>query len=390
MRRIFCLCGEYIVHSVQIMRRMYIYQDSEWPKFIWNTNKIQSLLLAVSHRQGRLLGSMENLGFKLQSEAVLDTMTLEILKSNEIEGEYLDRTEVRSSIARRLVIDIAGLIPSNRNVDGVVEVMLDATQHFQESLTRERLFSWQAALFPYGRSGMQEIVIGRWRENTIDDPMQVVSGPLGKEKVHFKAPDSALIDKEMKVFLTWFNEKTDLNALLKAGIAHLWFVTIHPFDDGNGRLARTITDMQLARADGISQRFYSLSAQIRKERKQYYNILEKTQKGSIDITGWLVWFLECLNRALEVSEISLSKILYKARYWEQIKDIDINDRQRKMINKLLDDFDGKLTSSKWAKICKCSQDTAGRDIQNLVLNGILSKSFSGGRSTNYTLTDIEN
>ncbi len=368
---------------------MFIYQNAEWPEFIWDTDKINRILLAVSHRQGRLLGSMENLGFNLQSEAVLDTMTLEILKSNEIEGEYLDQKEVRSSIARKLGIDIAGLLPPNRNVDGVVEVMLDATQHFQKSLTRERLFSWHEALFPNGRSGMQKIVIGRWRDNPIEDPMQVVSGPMGKEHVHFKAPDSALMDKEMNVFLAWFNDQMDIHALLKAGIAHLWFVTIHPFDDGNGRLARTITDMQLARADGISNRFYSMSAQIRKERKQYYNILEQTQRGSLDITGWIVWFLECLNRALEASEMNLSKVLYKASFWEQFKDIDMNERQRKMINKLLDDFEGKLTSSKWAKICKCSQDTAGRDIQNLISNGILLKSSSGGRSTNYNLAGID-
>jgi Fic family protein len=367
---------------------MYIYQYRDWPKFSWDKDKIQDLLSTVSHRQGRLIGSMENLGFNLQSEAILETMTLELLKSNEIEGELLDRDELRSSIARKLGIEIGGLVPANINVEGVVEVMLDATQKFREPLTADRLFSWHSALFPGGRSGLHKIVVGSWRDNLIDDPMQVVSGPMGKEHVHFKAPDSTVLDKEMTLFLHWFNESTDTNALLKAAIAHLWFVTIHPFDDGNGRLARTLTDMLLARADGISKRFYSMSAQIRIERKQYYDILEKTQYGSTDITDWIIWFLECLNRALIASEADLSKVLYKARFWDHIKEFDLNDRQRKMINKILDDFEGKLTSSKWAKMCKCSQDTAGRDIQSLISKSILVKEAAGGRSTSYILAKI--
>lgn len=367
---------------------MYIYERPDWPNFIWNKEEILSLLSTISHRQGRLIGRMESLGFDLQSEAVLDTLTLEILKSNEIEGELLDRNEVRSSIARRLGMDIAGLVPSDRHVDGIVEVMLDATRKFQEPLTSERLFNWHYALFPTGRSGMQRIVVGNWRKNPIDDPMQVVSGPMGKERVHFRAPDSAVLNKEMKLFLDWFNTTADPNPLLKAAIAHLWFVTIHPFDDGNGRLARTIADMLLARADGIPNRFYSMSAQIRIERKAYYDILEKTQRGSIDITAWLIWFLECLDRALLASEEGLSRIIYKSRFWDKIKDHDLNDRQRKMINRLLDEFEGKLTSSKWAKICKCSQDTAGRDIQELITKGVLKKEAAGGRSTSYLLTEI--
>lgn len=367
---------------------MYIYQYPDWPKFSWDNDKIQELLSRVSHRQGRLIGSMENLGFKLQSEAILETLTLEVLKSNEIEGELLDRDEVRSSIARRLGIEIAGLLPANRNVEGVVEVMLDATQKFRDPLTADRLYSWHSALFPGGRSGMHKIVVGSWRDNSIDHPMQVVSGPMGKEHIHFKAPDSNVLDEEMNLFLAWFNESTDTNALLKAAIAHLWFVTIHPFDDGNGRLARTLTDMLLARADGISKRFYSLSAQIRIERKHYYDILEKTQQGSTNISEWLIWFLECFNRALIASEVELSKVLYKARFWDLIKEFDLNERQRKMINKLLDDFEGKLTSSKWAKMSKCSQDTAGRDIQSLISKNILAKEASGGRSTSYILVRI--
>ncbi len=367
---------------------MYIYEKPNWPNFIWNKEKILSLLSTISHRQGRLIGRMESLGFDLQSEAVLDTLTLEILKSNEIEGELLDRDEVRSSIARRLGMDIAGLVPSDRNVDGVVEVMLDATRRFQEPLTNERLFNWHSALFPTSRSGMQKIVVGNWRKNPIDDPMQVVSGPMGKERVHFQAPDSAVINKEMKLFLIWFNATVEANPLLKAAIAHLWFVTIHPFDDGNGRLARTITDMLLARADSISNRFYSMSAQIRIERKSYYDILEKTQRGSIDITAWLIWFLECLDRSLVASEEVLSRIIFKARFWDQLKVLELNSRQRKMMNMLLDEFEGKLTSSKWAKICNCSQDTAGRDIQELISKGVLKKEALGGRSTSYLLSEI--
>ncbi len=367
---------------------MYIYEHPNWPNFIWNKEKILSLLSTISHRQGRLIGRMESLGFSLQSEANLESMTLEILKSSEIEGELLDRDEVRSSIARRLGMDIAGLVPSDRNVDGIVEVMLDATRKFQEPLTNDRLFNWHSALFPTGRSGMQRIVVGSWRKNPIDDPMQVVSGPIGKERVHFRAPDSAVLNKEMKLFLDWFNATAEVSPLIKAAIAHLWFVTIHPFDDGNGRLARTITDMLLARADGISNRFYSLSAQIRIQHKAYYDILETTQRGSIDITAWLNWFLECLDRTLFASEEALSRIIFKARLWDKIKDHDLNERQRKMINMLLDEFEGKLTSSKWSKICKCSQDSAGRDIQELITKGVLKKEAAGGRSTSYVLAEI--
>ena len=367
---------------------MYIYEQPDWPNFTWNKEEILSLVSTIGHRQGRLIGRMESLGFGFQTEASLESMALEVLKSNEIEGEFLDKDEVRSSIARKLGLDLAGLVHSDRHVDGVVEVMLDATQHFREALTSERLFAWHAALFPTGRTGMQKIVVGKWRNNPPDDPMQVVSGPMGKERIHFEAPDSTSVENEMNQFLNWFNSDTETNALVKAAIAHLWFVTIHPFDDGNGRLARTITDMLLTRADGIPQRFYSISAQIRIERKGYYDILEKTQSGSTDITAWLTWFLECLNRALTSSENRLSKILYKAKYWDKLKDQRLNERQHKMINKLLDEFEGKLTSSKWAKICKCSQDTASRDIQDLMTKGILEKEAAGGRSTSYTLVVI--
>jgi len=367
---------------------MYIYQHRNWPSFTWDRESILTMQTRISYCQGRLIGRMESLGFDLQTEANLETMTLEAVKSNEIEGELLDRDQVRSSIARRLGIDIAGLVPSDRNVDGVVEVMLDATQKFKEPLTRERLFTWHAALFPTGRSGMQKIVVGDWRKNSIDDPMQVVSGPMGKERIHFKALDSAVLKKEMMRFLEWLNSDAETDPLIKAAVAHLWFVTIHPFEDGNGRLARTITDMLLARADGIPQRFYSMSAQIRIDRGSYYDILEKTQRGSLDITGWLIWFMECLDRALVLSGETMSKILFKSRFWSAAKDHTLNERQRTMVNKLLDHFEGNLTSSKWAKICKCSQDTAARDIQDLISKSILEKAPGGGRSTSYVLVRI--
>jgi Fic family protein len=311
---------------------------------------------------------------------------LDVLKSSEIEGEVLDADQVRSSVARRLGMDIAGLIPSDRNTDGVVEMMLDATQQYNKPLTNERLFGWHAALFPTGRSGMHKIVVGAWRDNTQDDPMQVVSGPLGKEKIHFEAPDAVILKKEMNRFIKWFNDALPMDAVLKAAIAHLWFVTIHPFDDGNGRMARAIADMQLARADGTTQRFYSMSAQIMKERKAYYDILEKTQKGSLNITAWLKWFLECLDRAFTATEETLVTVLKKAKFWEKHTTAVFNERQKMMINKFLDGFDGKINSSKWAQIARCSQDTALRDIQDLMDKAILIKEPAGGRSTNYIMS----
>lgn len=367
---------------------MYIHQRKGWPDFTWDSEILFQSLSAIRYRQGRLIGRMEGLGFSLQAQAVLQTMTLEVLKSNEIEGQLLDADQVRSSIARRLGLDIAGLIPADRNVEGVVEMMLDATQRFQMPLTEERLFGWHAALFPTGRSGMHRITVGAWRHNSPDDPMQVVSGAMGKERVHFTAPEAKVLPKEMKRFLKWFNSDADIDPIIKAAIAHLWLVTIHPFDDGNGRIARAIADMQLARADGIAQRFYSMSAQIRLERKAYYDILEKTQKGTLDITRWLDWFLACLDRALKAAEKVIAGVLRKARYWEWLTSKKLNERQKLMINKLLDGFAGKLTSSKWAKIAKCSPDTALRDMVNLMAQGILEKEEGGGRSTSYRLVDI--
>lgn len=366
----------------------YIHQKPDWPHFIWDEKKLLEQLVKVGHKQGRLIGRMEGLGFSLQHEATLLNMTSEIIKSGEIEGEALDHNQVRSSIARRLGMDIAGMVPSDRSVDGVVEVMIDATQNFKTALTKERLFDWHAALFPTGRSGMQRIVAGAWRDNKPDSPMQVVSGPLGKEKVHFEAPASERLPHEMEQFLRWFNTIENIHPVLKAGIAHFWFVTIHPFDDGNGRLTRTITDMQLARADGTNQRFYSMSAQIRQERKAYYDVLEQCQKSGLNITDWLEWFLDCLERSLDAAAQIASIVLKKARYWEWLATKILNERQRTMTNKLLDeDFFGKLTTSKWAKINKCSADTALRDINDLIEQGVLEKDGSGGRSSGYRLID---
>jgi Fic family protein len=363
---------------------MYIYEHPAWPAFTWQPERLEPLLGAVRHQQGRVLGHMEALGFSLQAEALLQTLTLEALKSSEIEGELLPSEQVRSSLARRLGIPVAGLVPVERRVEGVVEMLLDATQGFAEPVTTERLCSWQAALFPTGRSGLQRIQVGAWRTGA-KGPMQVVSGPVGREQVHFEAPAAQEVAAEMAQFLTWFNADTPLDAVLKAGIAHLWFVTIHPFEDGNGRVARALTELQLARADASAQRFYSLSAQMRLERTAYYIQLEAAQKGGLDSTEWLVWFLTCLSRALRATEQTLANVLAKAKFWEQHAAFSFNARQQRLLNHLLDGFEGKLTSSKWAAIAKCSQDTATRDIQALLDQSILVKEAAGGRSTSYRL-----
>jgi len=331
---------------------------------------------------------MEGLGLSLRSEASLQTLTEEVIKSSEIEGEILDRDQVRSSLARRLGMDIGALAPADRNVEGVVEMMLDATQNYSEPLTAERLFGWHAALFPTGRSGMHKIIVGAWRDDA-KGPMQVVSGRIGKERIHYQAVPATRLDQEMDAFLTWFNAEPSTDPVLKAAIAHLWFVTIHPFDDGNGRIARAIADMALARSEGSPQRFYSMSAQIRLERNAYYEILEETQKGDLDITAWLTWFLSCLDRAFDGAEVVLSGVLKTARFWEKHAAAAFNERQRDMLNRLLGDFEGKLTSSKWAKIEKCSQDTALRDIASLVEQGVLKRDDHGGRSTSYSLVHAD-
>ncbi len=366
----------------------YIHNLPDWPQFRWSQDKLASKLAAVRHRQGRLIGRMEGLGFQLRAEAVLQSLTEETLKSNEIEGEMLDRDQVRSSIARRLGIDIGGLAPADRNVEGVVEMILDATQGYTTQLTKARLFDWQAAQFPTGRAGMAKIRVGAWRDNA-SGPMQVVSGPVGRERVHYEAPAAGSVDREMRAFVAWFNKPDSVDPVLRAALAHLWFVTIHPFDDGNGRIARAIADMALARSEGSPQRFYSMSAQIRMERAAYYGILEATQKGDLDVTGWIEWFLGCSDRAFDSAEIILASVLAKARFWERHAGAPLQDRQRLVINRLLDGFEGKLTSSKYAKLTKCSQDTASRDIDDLIARGILLKDPAGGRSTSYSLAPIE-
>lgn len=368
------------------MQRMksFIHQQDDWPSFQWNSDKILSLLSEARNLQGRLFGKMESLGFDLRNEALLDTLTLDVLKTSEIEGEFLNPDQVRSSIARRLGMEIVGSVESDRNVDGVVEMMLDATQNCFKPLSSDRLFDWHAALFPTGRSGMYKITIADWRNDTTG-PMQVVSGAMGKEKVHFQAPESSLVEREMNFFLDWFNNNEQTDLVLKSAIAHLWFVTIHPFEDGNGRITRALTDMLLAQSDKSNQRFYSLSAQIRIERKEYYEILEKTQKGNLDITEWIKWFLNCLINSLKSTDSLLVRVLFKSDFWTKHSKTVINERQKKLLNKLLDGFDGKLTSSKWAKIAKCSKDTAIRDINDLIDKKILHKESAGGRSTNYEL-----
>jgi Fic family protein len=377
------------------MRRItYIHQRSDWPRFTWNHEKLGPMLAHVRHRQGRLIGRMEGLGFVNQNEAVLATLTQDVLKSSEIEGEILNPDQVRSSIARRLGIDIAGAIPAavakTGDIEGVVEMMLDATQHFADPLTQERLFGWHAALFPTGYGGIHPIRIGAWRDDS-KGAMQVISGPISREKVHFEAPAAKRLQQEMDAFLAWANSANNPNSneaidpVLKAAVAHLWFVTIHPFDDGNGRIARAIADWALARSEGSSQRFYSMSSQIRAERSAYYDMLEHTQKSSLDITDWIEWFLACLDRAITATETTLGAVFRKATFWDKHSGGAINERQKKMLNKLFDAFEGKLTSAKWAVIAKCSQDTAQRDIQGLIDQGILVKDSAGGRSTSYSL-----
>ena len=368
---------------------MYIWQQPEWPNWQIDMGSLATLLASVRHGQGRLLGRMEALGFKLRDEAWLQTLTQDVIKTSEIEGELLDKEQVRSSIARRLGMDIGALAPVDRNIEGIVDVMLDATQRHAQPLTRDRLFGWHGALFPTGRGGLHAINVAAWRTDA-DGPMRVISGPYGKEKVHYEAPPSGKLDAELEHFLRWFQQEGvakpgQIDPVIKAALAHLWFVTIHPFDDGNGRLARAIGDMALARSERTPQRFYSLSAQIQLERASYYDMLEQTQRGGLDVTGWLAWFLACLERAIGGAEQTLESVLTKARFWERFAGSGMNERQIKLLNRLLDGFEGKLTTSKGATIAKCSQDTAYRDIVGLTEIGALVKANAGGRSTSYLL-----
>lgn len=368
---------------------MYIHELDDWPTLRWDRERLADLLAAVRHQQGRVIGHMEALGFQLRQEALLETLTTDVIETSEIEGEKLDAQQVRSSLARRLGMDAGGLRPPDRHVDGIVEMLLDATRHHDAPLSAERIFSWHAALFPTGRSGMTRITVGAWRDDR-KGPMQVVSGPVGEERVHFEGPAATRVDGEMSAFLRWFNARDDTDLVLKAAVAHLWFVTIHPFDDGNGRIARAIADMTLARSEKSPQRFYSMSAQIRRERAAYYDVLEQTQKGSTEITPWMEWFLACLGRAIEGAETMLGGVLSKAAFWRHFQGMPLNDRQSFVLNRLLDGLDGKLTTSKYAKLAKCSQDTALRDVQALVESGMLVRGEGGGRSTSYDLPALPN
>lgn len=371
------------------MMAAYIHELADWPKFRWSRETLADQLAAVRHRQGLLIGRMEGLGLKLRAEATLRTLTEDVVESSAIEGEILNQDQVRSSLARRLGVDIGEPTPADRHVEGVVDMILDATEKYDAPLTAERLFAWHAALFPTGRSGMRKITVGAWRTDEAG-PMQVVSGPAGCERVHYQAPAAARLDREMSAFLAWFNgDAGGIDPVLKAGIAHLWFVTIHPFEDGNGRIARAIGDQQLARSEQSAQRFYSMSAQIQQERNAYYDILEATQKGDLDITAWLQWFLSCLNRALDGAETILGSVLLKAKFWQMHAGESFNERQRAVLNRLLDGFESRLTSSKWATLTKSSQDTATRDINDLLKGGILVKDAAGGRSTSYSLASLD-
>lgn len=365
----------------------YIWQANDWPNWCFDLAALAGPMAEVSRAQGLLMGRLADVGMALRDQASLAALTEDVLKTSEIEGEQLNVQSVRSSIARRLGVDIGALALVDRHVEGMVEMVLDATANCQAMVSRERLFGWHAALFPSGYSIFSKIKVGGWRDDA-SGSMQVVSGPIGRQRVHFEAPPADRLDAEINRFLEWLNGPSNEPPLLKAGLGHLWFVTLHPFDDGNGRLARAIGDLLLARADGSPQRFYSLSAQIQRERKGYYDILERTQRGPMDVTDWLMWFLDTLHRAVDHAQLTLDAVLIKARFWQRWATMPLNERQAKLLNRLLDGFEGKLTSSKWAAIAKCSPDTALRDINDLLERGILRKSEAGGRSTSYELNDL--
>jgi len=368
--------------------KTYIWQSDAWPNWRYDLSAIANQLTTVSHAQGLLMGRLADVGMAVRDQAGIATLTDEVVKTSEIEGEVLNADSVRSSVARRLGVDIGAVAQVDRHIDGVVDMVLDATLNSDKPLSAERLFGWHAALFPTGYSGLNKITTGQWRDDS-DGPMQVVSGPVGRRKVHFEAPPAHTLPKETADFITWANAATGEPALVKAGLAHLWFVTVHPFDDGNGRMARAVGDLFLARADSSLQRFYSLSAQIQRERKDYYDILERTQKGTLDVTQWLTWFLVTLYRAIESSHSTLEKVLVKALFWQRLAGVALNERQVKLLNRMLDGLEGKLTSSKWAAIAKCSPDTALRDITQLMALGVLQKSNGAGRSTGYLLVDAD-
>ncbi|CAD6537720.1 hypothetical protein LMG27952_03305 [Paraburkholderia hiiakae] len=360
----------------------YIWQADDWPLWRFDLTALAEPMAEVSRAQGLLVGRLADVGMALRDQASLAALTEDVLKTSEIEGEQLNIASVRSSIARRMGVDIGALAPVDRHVEGVVEMVLDATTNSRAPVTRERLFGWHAALFPTGYAGLSRINVGAWRDDA-SGPMQVISGPIGRQRVHFEAPPANRLEAGTRRFLDWLNGPAQEPPLIKAALGHLWFVTLHPFDDGNGRVARAIGDLLLARADGSTQRFYSLSAQIQRERKGYYDILERTQRGSMDVTLWLAWFFDALHRAVDQAQITLDAVLAKARFWRDWATTPFNERQVKLLNRLLDGFDGKLTSGKWAAIARCSSDTALRDINDLVARGVLRKAEGGGRSTSY-------
>jgi Fic family protein len=362
----------------------HIWQAPDWPGWRYDLTSLAHPIADVSRAQGMLLGRLADVGMVQRDVASLSALTDDVVKSSAIEGEQLDVESVRSSIARRLGVDIGALAPVDRHVEGVVEMMLDATANCSAPLTRDRLFGWHAALFPTGYAGRTRITVGRWRDDA-DGPMQVVSGPLGRQRIHFEAPPADRLESEVGRFLAWANSASSEPPLIKAGLAHLWFVTLHPFDDGNGRIARAIGDLFLSRADGSLQRFYSLSAEIQRQCKAYYDALERTQRQTMDVTEWLAWFLETLHRAIDQAQRTLDTVLTKTRFWQQWAATPLNERQVKLVNRLLDGFEGKLSSGKWAAIAKCSPDTALRDIGDLLARGLLRKSAAGGRSTSYEL-----
>ena len=364
--------------------KLYIWQQDEWPSWSYDSAQLLPLLGLVHQNLGNLTGRMRDQGISSQSRVKLEALTLDAVKTSEIEGELLDYDAVRSSVATHLGIAIGGLLPEDRHIEGVVDMILDATGGHEKPLTAERLHRWHEGLFPMGLNDMLSINTGSWRTDQ-DGPMQVISGPIYRRRVHFEAPQASRLGTEMAEFLSWFEKTDDTDPILKAALAHLWFVTIHPYDDGNGRIARAISDLALARADLSSQRFYSVSAQIQKERKVYYELLEKTQKGNLEVTEWLTWFLSCLLRALLYADKTLTQVLIKASFWQRWNEIPFNERQIKVLNLMLHDFQGKLTNKKWAALCKCSADTALRDINELLIRGVLVKSVSGGRSTSYAL-----
>ena len=370
-----------------MLRRNYIHQQADWPLFHWNWERVSPLLASVRHHQGLLLGKVNSLGFDISQNVTVESLTASVVSSSRIEGEVLDIDQVRSSVSRQLGFGAAGLRIGDRNVDGVVEMMLDATERCSEPLTVERIKNWHRSLFPTGFNNMGPLTVGDWRDDA-SGPMRVVSGPIGRQTVHFEAPAAELIDAEMEAFVSWFDAPRATDPVVRAAVAHLWFITIHPLDDGNGRIARAITDMMLARSDRSSQRAYSMSEQILSERNAYYRVLEQTQRGTLDITDWIVWFLECLGRAISGSEEKLSAVLSKSRFWQAHQVVQLNARQRNMVNRLFDGFEGNLTTARWARMTRCSHDTALRDIADLIDKGILARNPGAGRRTSYRLSEV--